>query len=299
MKAPTTISITPPLVQLATVVARDLQCAIGLDEPWTSLNAYLDAPARVEQLKAAELTLGLDFRGLKILELGSGMGMLVTVARKLGLDVTGIEPSANSYRSLHEARAELLRANALPHDAVTEGNSENLPWPDDTFDVVLSFQVLEHVRDPQLTISEAIRVLKPGGRLYFDMPNYLSFVEGHYGTVWCPLFAYNKKIAKAYIYLNGRNPKFINELNFVTPSRLRRWIPSSTARYSIRPHPILEASSPSSNGVTVITNAPKIPAGQRFTGLAGFVRRVIRRRAVKLILNNCNLSEHIILEATK
>jgi len=53
-------------------------------------------------------------------------------------------------------------------DAVGVGQS--LPFPDDTFDAVLSIAVLEHVNDPFLCARELIRVLKPGGRLMCAVP---------------------------------------------------------------------------------------------------------------------------------
>src|SRR6476469_1391980 len=43
------------------------------------------------------------------------------------------------------------------------GSAESLPFPDESFDVVLSTQVLEHVPDPEQALTEAVRVLKKGG----------------------------------------------------------------------------------------------------------------------------------------
>jgi SAM-dependent methyltransferase len=45
-----------------------------------------------------------------------------------------------------------------------------LPVPDDSFDSVLSIEVLEHVEDPQTYLSECFRVLRPGGRLLLTTP---------------------------------------------------------------------------------------------------------------------------------
>ncbi len=47
---------------------------------------------------------------------------------------------------------------------------ERLPFADETFDVVASFAVLEHVRDPFVCAAEITRVLKPGGLLYCQVP---------------------------------------------------------------------------------------------------------------------------------
>ena len=45
-----------------------------------------------------------------------------------------------------------------------------LPFTDDSFDTVLLLEVLEHVTEPERVLSEAARVLKPGGRMLFSMP---------------------------------------------------------------------------------------------------------------------------------
>ena len=68
---------------------------------------------------------------------------------------------------------------------------ENLPYPSDTFDLVLSHEVLEHVRDDRAAIQEIVRVLRrsdpaagqPGGRLVLFVPNRGYPFETH-GIYW-------------------------------------------------------------------------------------------------------------------
>jgi SAM-dependent methyltransferase len=55
---------------------------------------------------------------------------------------------------------------------------EKIPMPDNTYDLVFSNSVLEHLRDPELAISEIFRVLKPGGQLYCQT-NFLYQEHGH------------------------------------------------------------------------------------------------------------------------
>ncbi|GEM_PF-5772463 len=47
------------------------------------------------------------------------------------------------------------------------------PTPDRSFDLVVSFAVLEHVQDQACVAREVFRVLRPGGQMHFEMPNYL------------------------------------------------------------------------------------------------------------------------------
>lgn len=72
----------------------------------------------------------------------------------------------------------LVQCEIMPYDNVDIlAIAQNLPFADDSFDIVLSFDVLEHVSDPFQSARELARVLKPGGRLYIDMP----FLQAEHG----------------------------------------------------------------------------------------------------------------------
>lgn len=62
------------------------------------------------------------------------------------------------------------------------GRGEELPYPDNSFDTVLSIQVLEHVEDPYAVLSEMLRVLRPGGFLVVMVPqtSCLHLAPQHY-----------------------------------------------------------------------------------------------------------------------
>ncbi|HYI38557.1 MAG TPA: methyltransferase domain-containing protein [Thermoleophilaceae bacterium] len=71
------------------------------------------------------------------------------------------------YRHFFPADAEFVAADLPGNPAATlDLNPDTtIPAPDDSFDAVLSTQVLEHVGDPELYLSECFRVLRPGGRM--------------------------------------------------------------------------------------------------------------------------------------
>lgn len=71
------------------------------------------------------------------------------------------------YRSFFPEDCEFVPADLPrnPHAALKLNPDSTVPVPDASFDVVLSTQVLEHVADPELYLSECFRVLRPGGQL--------------------------------------------------------------------------------------------------------------------------------------
>ena len=62
-----------------------------------------------------------------------------------------------------------------------------LPFPDGSFDVVLSHAVIEHVADAPLYLREAARVLAPGGRMFLSTAPYLSFAGAHLPRLKVPV----------------------------------------------------------------------------------------------------------------
>jgi ubiquinone/menaquinone biosynthesis C-methylase UbiE len=103
--------------------------------------------------------------GLRVLEIGSGTGNLALLAKRLYPDATivGIDPDP---RALARARRKALRkAWDVSFD---EGFSENLPYPNGSFDRVLSSFMLHHVSaDSRIeTLRQARRVLSPTGTLH-------------------------------------------------------------------------------------------------------------------------------------
>ena len=70
-----------------------------------------------------------------------------------------------------------------PLTPVVQAAGEALPFPDATFDLILSHEVIEHVQDDRKAVREMVRVLKPGGRLLLFCPNRGYPFETH-GIFW-------------------------------------------------------------------------------------------------------------------
>jgi ubiquinone/menaquinone biosynthesis C-methylase UbiE len=120
---------------------------------------------KVRELRQKTANLAQLQPGEKVLDVGCGTGTLaIEVARRVGRagHVAGIDPGA---QQIAHARAQAARRN-LPIDFQI-GVIEQLPFPDQTFDVVFSTLMMHHLPTPlkRQGLAEIARVLKPGGRL--------------------------------------------------------------------------------------------------------------------------------------
>jgi len=112
--------------------------------------------------KEWHIPIAADFRstrGLKVLEIGCGLGTDGAQFAEAGADYTGVD--------LTEAAVELARRRfelfSLPGKFQT-ADAENLAFADDSFDLVYSHGVLHHTPETEKAIKEIHRVLRPGGR---------------------------------------------------------------------------------------------------------------------------------------
>jgi ubiquinone/menaquinone biosynthesis C-methylase UbiE len=101
--------------------------------------------------------------GKDVLEIGCGTGLLLKEVHGLAKTARGIDISPGML--------QLARKRGLD---VVEGDATDLPYPDESFDVVYSFKVLAHVRDIERALEEAKRVTRPGGLLILEFYNRLS-----------------------------------------------------------------------------------------------------------------------------
>ena len=110
---------------------------------------------RIEPLRRAVGGPGLD-----VLDLGCRDGAL-----------TRHFTAGNRVVGLDADRDALERAAELGIETAWADVEEPLPFPDQSFDVVVAAELLEHLRDPRLLVDEATRVLRPGGTFVGSVPN--------------------------------------------------------------------------------------------------------------------------------
>ena len=132
--------------------------------PGLAVENYWFRRHEVVYLRCAELCAGRE-----VLEAGCGEGygadLIASVARR----VVAVDYDA--------ATVDHVR-NRYPRVAVLAANLAALPMPDATVDVVVNFQVIEHLWDQPQFITECLRVLRPGGLLLISTPNRITFTPG-------------------------------------------------------------------------------------------------------------------------
>jgi len=106
------------------------------------------------------------------LEVGCGIGLYLQKIIPVSDFAVGLEYEPG------RARKAARRA-----ESIIQGAGEQLPLPSETFDVVLSHEVIEHVADDRAAVREMVRSLKPGGRLILFCPNRWYPFETH-GMYW-------------------------------------------------------------------------------------------------------------------
>lgn len=220
--------------------------------------------------QARRLTLMRQFARLedaRVLVDGCGVGMYVEALRAFTPEVHGLDIE-EAY--LREAQARGLRLLVV-------AAAEALPYPDNTFDVVLSHEVIEHVADDRRAVAEMVRVLRPGGRILLFCPNRWFPFETH-GHYWRGRYHFG-------------NTPLINYL----PDPLRNRLAPHVRAYSGRAMRRLFAGLP----VRILYHTRIFPAFDRIERRYPGVGRLLRRLADLLErtpLNRLGLSHFMVVE---
>ncbi len=115
----------------------------------------------------------------KALEVGAGTGFATQVLVAMGWDVVAVEPSA-AMRKVGEQK--------LPAVQWVDAFAEALPFPAQSFELLLFFTTLEFVNDPRRALQEAWRVLKPAGALL------IGFLEAE--SPWVALYRHRADLGE-------------------------------------------------------------------------------------------------------
>ncbi|MFA5127376.1 MAG: methyltransferase domain-containing protein [Patescibacteria group bacterium] len=97
-----------------------------------------------------------DVKSKKILDVGAGTGRTSVILAKMGAEVTALDVSEKMLKELKKKNAKIK---------IVVGDAESLPFPDKSFDAIMSAFLIVHLKDPTHFFDEAYRVLKDGGLL--------------------------------------------------------------------------------------------------------------------------------------
>jgi 2-polyprenyl-6-hydroxyphenyl methylase / 3-demethylubiquinone-9 3-methyltransferase len=121
------------------------------------------------------------FKGLRILDIGCGGGLITEPMARLGAEVLGADaaPTNIEVAKMHAAESEL----DIDYRHVT---AEDLAADHEVFDVVLALEIVEHVANPAEFVDTCARLLKPGGILILSTINRTakSFAMAIVGAEW-------------------------------------------------------------------------------------------------------------------
>ena len=121
-----------------------------------------------------------DAKGCNVLDAGAGTGRLSTRLYKAGAKVTALDISPEMLAILKSKNPEI---------ETVEGDLENMPFPDESFDMVFSSLTLVHLKKIEPFLDECYRVLKDNGKLilvnvHYRKPLVLKDNQGKY-TIKC------------------------------------------------------------------------------------------------------------------
>jgi SAM-dependent methyltransferase len=147
------------------------------DEIWASVPAERAPDAHAVAWAVA--TVDQAGERARVLDLGCGEGLITAALAVPGAEVTGVDASGVALERARAAHPE-LRFEPPAVDG-------SLPFPDSDFDVVACLHVLQHVADTQRLMSEARRVLAPGGRIAIAVP-----FHGRVAGAWQALTSFER-----------------------------------------------------------------------------------------------------------
>jgi SAM-dependent methyltransferase len=114
--------------------------------------------------------------GDRVLDVGAGFGRHVFECARRGADVVALDYAEDEVVQTRATLGAMVAGGEIDiarFKGVLRGDATKLPFADDSFDVVITSEVLEHIQDDVTAIAEMVRVLKPGGAFAATVPAWL------------------------------------------------------------------------------------------------------------------------------
>lgn len=172
---------------------------------WWDPDGDLATLHTINPVRLAFIEDGVNLRGLRVLDVGCGGGILSEALAARGALVTGIDPGEDNIRV---ARDHLAGGN-VDYQACTV--EEFAARGEDPFDIITCMELLEHVPQPQTLIAAMSDLIKPGGHLFLATIN--RNLQSYLGAV------------VAAEYLLGLLPRGTHDYaRFIRPAELSAWL---------------------------------------------------------------------------
>jgi len=163
----------------------------------------------------------------RILDVGAGRGSFLHLCSQHGWNVWGVEADK-------ESADFVLKEYGLQ---VFHGSLEEARYPDNFFDVVTLWNVLEHILDPGTTLKEVNRVLRPGGAMFVRFPNAAFhvtcrrlFAKAH--RLWEFVGQFDHCVIHLYAFSRATILRYLWKNDFAHPEVQNAW--STLALYDFR-----------------------------------------------------------------
>lgn len=200
--------------------------------------------------------------GVRVLDAGCGRGEVLLACARAGSAVAGIDYSAAAVEISRETLADVDGAD------IRVGDVSRLPWPDASFDRVLSGDVIEHLdpADGEAMLREAHRVLRPGGRLVLHTAPNLLFLKLAWPLARWPLLAagHGESVHRLESWVAASKRYHVNEQSLHGLRRTLRRAGFHAPRVWIDPNIVRDGSHHTTAG---LETSWMIRAGQRAASL--------------------------------
>ena len=170
---------------------------------------YHKVRKRTLNLKRKLITTNTGIPSGNILDIGAGTGAFLHTMKQAGWNATGIEPDETARGKAKELYGIEFREN-----------EQLFALPDNSFDAITMWHVLEHVHDLQAYVKKLRELLKPDGHIFIAVPNYTCYDEEAYKEYWAAydvprhLYHFSPRSMKALIKRNALTLKKVAPMWF-------------------------------------------------------------------------------------
>lgn len=212
-------------------IARD-RCHLHFEIEENNINSHIKICINVGDQTAKRVYEDININPSNILDIGSSVGFnSIGFANKFKESkIIGIEPDQDACL-IAQSMAKDFKINNVNF---VNGICEKLPFSDNYFDLVICHTVIEHVQDVDKSIDEISRILKHGGYLHIEAPNYIWPWEPHLSILTTPLCP--KPIMKVLAKIQNASDKiyYLDHLQQVNPLWLERLFKKNNLRWHNR-----------------------------------------------------------------